>query len=206
MATQLKLRRGTTAQHSTFTGAAGEITVDTDKKTVVVHDGVTAGGKPLLKAEQVSAFGLTLLDDPDADTMRSTLGAQAALGFVPVQQGGGTGQATNKVYLGWNGNSLSLQVDNINFGCLLHQNVNNSIANVNLDSVVTPGIYQYEHSNGANTNHPTGAAGYGIFVVLRTPSFITQILYGDNSGVFVRTWYAPSAAAGRWHKLTSTMV
>ena len=47
MATQVQNRRGTTAQHSTFTGAAGEITVDTDKKTVVVHNGLTAGGFPL---------------------------------------------------------------------------------------------------------------------------------------------------------------
>ena len=90
MATQLTLRRGTTAQHSTFTGAAGEITVDTDKKTVVVHDGVTAGGKPLLKAEQVSAFGLTLIDDPDAATARATLGAYGKNNIVgTVSQSGG---------------------------------------------------------------------------------------------------------------------
>mgnify|MGYP000358411921 CR=1 FL=1 len=49
MTTALKLRRGTTSQHSTFTGAAGEVTVDTDKKTVVVHDGTTAGGYPLVR-------------------------------------------------------------------------------------------------------------------------------------------------------------
>jgi hypothetical protein len=49
MPTQIQLRRGTTTNHSTFTGAAGEVTVDTDKKTLVVHDGATAGGYPLLK-------------------------------------------------------------------------------------------------------------------------------------------------------------
>jgi hypothetical protein len=48
MPTQVQLRRGTTAEHSSFTGAAGEVTVDTTKKTVVVHDGSTAGGMPLL--------------------------------------------------------------------------------------------------------------------------------------------------------------
>jgi hypothetical protein len=42
-------RRGTTAEHSTFTGLLAELTVDTDKKTVVVHDGTTAGGIPLAK-------------------------------------------------------------------------------------------------------------------------------------------------------------
>jgi hypothetical protein len=50
MATELKLRRGTTAQHAAFTGAAAEVTVDTDKDTVVVHDGSTAGGFPLARA------------------------------------------------------------------------------------------------------------------------------------------------------------
>jgi hypothetical protein len=55
MATELKLRRGTTAQHSTFTGAEAEVTVDTTKDTIVVHDGTTAGGHPLAK-ESGGAF------------------------------------------------------------------------------------------------------------------------------------------------------
>lgn len=42
-----KLRRGTTAEHSSFTGAEGEITIDTDKNTLVIHDGITAGGNPI---------------------------------------------------------------------------------------------------------------------------------------------------------------
>jgi hypothetical protein len=43
-------RRGTTSQHASFTGLNAELTVDTDKKTVVVHDGSTAGGFPLARA------------------------------------------------------------------------------------------------------------------------------------------------------------
>ena len=39
--------RGTTAQHAKYTGRPGELTVDTDKNVVVVHDGVTAGGHPM---------------------------------------------------------------------------------------------------------------------------------------------------------------
>jgi len=49
MSTQIQRRRGTTAEHSTFTGAAGEITIDSTKNTVVVHDGTTTGGYPLIK-------------------------------------------------------------------------------------------------------------------------------------------------------------
>ena len=44
MATQVQLRRGTAAQNDAFTGAVGEVTVDTDNDTLRVHDGGTAGG------------------------------------------------------------------------------------------------------------------------------------------------------------------
>jgi hypothetical protein len=57
MATAIQRRRGTTSQHSSFTGLAGEITIDTDKNTVVVHDGSQAGGFPLAKYSDVSALG-----------------------------------------------------------------------------------------------------------------------------------------------------
>ena len=51
MAKQLKLRRGTTTQHGSFTGAEGEVTIDTTKDTAVVHDGSQAGGRPLLRED-----------------------------------------------------------------------------------------------------------------------------------------------------------
>lgn len=51
MAKQLQLRRGTTAEHSSFTGEIGELTIDTDKDTAVVHDNYQAGGFPLLRED-----------------------------------------------------------------------------------------------------------------------------------------------------------
>ena len=59
MATQVQFRRGTTAEHSGFKGADGEVTVDTSLKTVVIHDAVTNGGFPLLRQDgSNSALGL----------------------------------------------------------------------------------------------------------------------------------------------------
>ena len=55
MATAIQFRRGTTAQHSSFTGLVGEITVDTDLDTIRVHDGSTAGGTRLAKYSEVVA-------------------------------------------------------------------------------------------------------------------------------------------------------
>ena len=59
MPDQLQLRGGTTVQHSTFTGASKEVTVDTTKKTAVVHDGATAGGIPVMR-EDASNSALAL--------------------------------------------------------------------------------------------------------------------------------------------------
>ena len=68
MAKLLKLRRGTTSQHSSFTGAEGEVTVDTTKDTLVVHDGSTAGGVPLAK----ESANLSLIDEDNMSTNSAT--------------------------------------------------------------------------------------------------------------------------------------
>ncbi len=61
MAKQFQWRRGTTAEHASFTGAFGEVTVDTDKDNLVVHDGATAGGFPVQSEiyTNVKDFGAT---------------------------------------------------------------------------------------------------------------------------------------------------
>jgi hypothetical protein len=54
--TVLQLRRGSTAEHAAFTGAIAEVTVDTDKNAVVVHDGQTEGGFPAARASDVAGL------------------------------------------------------------------------------------------------------------------------------------------------------
>lgn len=70
MATQLKIRRGTTAEHASFTGAEGEITLDTTKDTLVAHDNYTAGGRPMLREDlnnlANSAIGTAKIDHGSA--------------------------------------------------------------------------------------------------------------------------------------------
>ena len=78
MATQVQFRRGTTGQHSAFTGAVGEVTVDTEKKVVCIHDATTAGGFPLLREDfsnsnlslgSLSSCALKFVNDPDTGIM-----------------------------------------------------------------------------------------------------------------------------------------
>lgn len=53
MSRQIQMRRGTANEHSNFIGAIGEITIDTDNKTIRVHDGETVGGTPLARQSEI---------------------------------------------------------------------------------------------------------------------------------------------------------
>ena len=75
MPTEVQLRRGTTVQHSTFTGALGEVTVNTTKKTLVVHDGSTAGGTEIAKADLSNVGTITA-------TTAATLATPRTIGGV----------------------------------------------------------------------------------------------------------------------------
>lgn len=44
MSKQWQIRRGTTIENNSFTGAIGELTMDTDKNQLRIHDGVKQGG------------------------------------------------------------------------------------------------------------------------------------------------------------------
>ena len=105
MANKLQLRRGTTAQHATFTGDVGEMTVDTDKDTVVVHDNATAGGTPLAKESVVddiisgdtipttivTAMGANDMDLSAGEYFSKTISGNTTLTFSNIPSG----------YCGW---------------------------------------------------------------------------------------------------------
>ncbi len=73
MPTQLQIRRGSTSDHTSFTGAAGELTVNTTKDTVLVHDGSTAGGFELARADGSNLNAIT-----NDITVTGTVNAQTA--------------------------------------------------------------------------------------------------------------------------------
>jgi len=79
MAKLLKLRRGTTTQHASFTGAEGEVTVDTTKDTAVVHDGAQAGGRPLAREDMTNVSSATIAGRLGTDAIATTKIAAGAL-------------------------------------------------------------------------------------------------------------------------------
>lgn len=108
MAKQLQLRKGTATEHDTFTGANGEVTVDTTNKTLRVHDGYTVGGIRLatitgglvpatqLPAATTSTQGAVILNNTLTST--STTQALTALqGKMLNDQAFGIGQTWQDV-------------------------------------------------------------------------------------------------------------
>ena len=102
MASIIQLRRGTTTQHNTFTGSNGEVTVDTTKKTVVVHDGATAGGTPLAKESALASY---LLSSTAASTY-APLASPAFSGNVGI----GTSSPGNKLHVSGGSSNTYIQV------------------------------------------------------------------------------------------------
>lgn len=98
-----------------------------DSRRVIAGTGMTGGGP--LSADVTLAAKLTdsvsLADSTTAASATAVKTAydlanskQANLGFTPVQQGGGTGQGTNKVYIGWatDASGLKAQADSTDLG------------------------------------------------------------------------------------------
>ena len=87
--TQVQFRKGNTTEHAQFTGANAEITVDTQKKTAVVHDGSDVGGFELQRARwehittnQQLVCGLRYLIDSSAGPFSLSMPYEQA-GVVP---------------------------------------------------------------------------------------------------------------------------
>ena len=84
MAKLLKLRRGTTSQHSSFTGAEGEVTVDTDKETLVVHDGSTAGGHPVAAEDMANVSSADIKGRLGTTITNAEVNASAAIAGTKI--------------------------------------------------------------------------------------------------------------------------
>ena len=70
--------------------------------------------------------GIATLNNRIDGITPASIGAEPTLGFTPVQQGGGEGQGTNTVYIGWAtaGDGLKAQVDGVDLGYIMTEHGN----------------------------------------------------------------------------------
>ena len=145
MSTQIKTRRGTTTEHSTFVGSEAELTVDTTKDTVVVHDGSTAGGHPLAK----TSSNTFTADQSHGDNVKAKFGASDDLqiyhdGSKSYIQDTGTGdlyiQGSNQVRIGKAGTYENGIVFNEDNAVQLYYDASEKLATTATGVAVTGGI------------------------------------------------------------------
>lgn len=87
MPTRVQLIRAATSQADVFTGLEGEITVDTTKNTLRVHDGSTAGGHEVGKADASNIQSATNAQDGKATAAQITSLETAQSNISDLQNG-----------------------------------------------------------------------------------------------------------------------
>ena len=119
MADQLQIRGGDTTSNSTFTGAQRELSIDTTKNQLIVHDGATPGGHPIPSSDDPEFTGTAEFGGSAgfAGTVKQGTfngGQTTTDGSVLLDNGGVYTQilpsSTSDLYRGYKGSSLVFNV------------------------------------------------------------------------------------------------
>jgi len=185
MSTQVQFRRGTTTQNNAFTGANGEISIDTDVKTIRLHDGVTGGGASIMMNTTTSQTAL----NKTFSTGSVWTGNAVALGY------GGTGSSLSAVagavaYSGASGLGLSAAGTS---GQVLVSGGTGSPVWVNASSLTTGTATVATTA----TNIAGGSAGQ---LIIQSDTGVSSFITAGASGTFLQSagaGYSPTWAAGQ---------
>jgi len=170
MPTALQFRRGTTSQNNSFTGVVGELTVDTDLDTIIVHDGSQAGGFQLVQKDAVQTLTNKTLTNP-------TINGGTFSGTFTGDINPGTVTTNNIVSNGSNAN-ISIQPSGTGDVLLSALRVNGTT----LDSSDSTKITIAENVDVTGTLAVAGALSSATSLALATGATVTGILDEDAMG------------------------
>ena len=201
MALQFQLRRGTTAETKSFTGAVGEVTVDTTKDVVVVHDGVTIGGFPVAaRANADGTISLIKKDGTSAGEINASGLFNNTLTSTNTNQAATAAQAKILNDSKLDKSAITITGNPPVYGCRAWVNFNGATGAIrnqgNVMSVVRNGVGNYtinfivsmpddNYAPQTTMSHIGAGAGFGIVSQTNTSITLQATYGGDNTiGVF----------------------
>lgn len=182
---------------------------------------ITSGELDLARVPDIPMSGITgLLDTLNAEipisqvtNLQTSLnGKQAALGFTPVQQSGGAGQSSNKIYIGWSGSGVKAQVDALDYGTLWSTYNFNPASYMPVSGGAFTGMLYTASLNGAmvqgygnsslEVRSGSGTGDWGMAAI----GFHSQGHYGINLGLRADGYFGLggwSSVAWRWYSVAN---
>jgi hypothetical protein len=172
MSTRIQRRGGTTAEHSTFTGANRELTIDTTKHTAVVHDGSTVGGHPLAKSSELTTGLAGKANTSHTHSIANVTDLQTSLNAKLALDGSniGEGAGTLLTALGFSG-FVQTVLDDSDAATvrgtlgLSYASQTEMEAASSTSKVVSPGVQHH---------HPSAAKGWVTFSGVTAASILTS--------------------------------
>ena len=144
--TKIKLPKKTNTQTNSYTGAAGEVTIDTDKQVIVVHDGSTAGGLSLASEARVNA-AFTAANNSTDTWVRSAANAASSYANSAYLTANSAGSYANAAFAAANSSTTVDGIDAVGFRNIPINSQNTAYTTVLADS----GKVIFHPSTDANT-------------------------------------------------------
>ena len=224
MSTAVQRRRGTNTEHDSFTGLEGEISVNTTNESVHVHDGSTAGGFEMARADMDNVANIddTIIGatTPAAGTFTSvaigsspaTAGAIRLENNQPINaRNAADSSNVNLLYLNASDDAVigvDLTVPNNDFV------VGNTTAGAaSAATLYADGKGQFSTGSSGASAHPNGddlvveASSCGASL-LSTDANTSRMIFGspsENQGLIVDWTYDSGAARIRSNKVGATL-
>jgi hypothetical protein len=208
MAYAVKYRRGTTAEHASFTGAAGEVTVNTTTNQLIVHDGVTVGGHAIsagvsggggastltdlnisdgtdgqvLTTDGAGTFTFTTVSNSGGSSQTSTIISPSAFAYVNTTS---DGSGTNISWSNWNNSNGTMDFifetaqPDVNYAVISDVERFDDI-NIQVSSKSTTGFTITIYDDLGNVASPDITGTFSIIVYASTPTL--EVSGSSNSG------------------------
>ena len=173
MSTQVQFRRGTTLETTNFTGAIGEVTVDTTKNVCVVHDASKAGGYPLMREDGVNSA--LALGSPANCSLKFVNNPNTGIYSPGVDQVAIATAGVQRLLIDASGNIT-------NPGALTAASFIPTGASVPVNGLYLPGANQVALSTGGTGRLFVGSTG-NVGVGTSSPGTRLDVFAGNNASI-----------------------